>query len=195
MKNLIRCPSNLSLDGRPSTQSSAASFFESAYEESSLRTDLDKMATAKNKLRNLIAVSERKRGSVPYRPALAWRAHASGMHSRFSDTVGQNCGLAMMNLSHVENEPEPPTTRFAKFSHPSRQLNMAIVGMVAVRDLVAGFAGNKGEAQQGCRSLVPALAVNVVNDTQNPVCWASLHFCGSRDDVGVGLTAKDTSMQ
>lgn len=194
MRILIRCLSNLSLDRRTSTLSSAAPSFESVHGRFPLWTDSDKMATAKNKLRNLIMVSERKRGSVPYRLALAWQAHASGMHSRFCDTVGQNCGLAVMSLSHVEDETEPPTTRFAQSFHPSRRLNMVIVGMVAVRDLVAGFAGNKGEAQQGCRSLVPALAVNFVNSTQNPVCWASLHFCGSRDDIDVGLTAGDTSM-
>ena len=57
------------------------------------------------------------------------------MHSRFRDTVGQNCDLAMMNLSHVEDEPWPQTTRFAQFSHPSRQFDMATVGMVAAREL------------------------------------------------------------
>lgn len=41
----------------------------------------------------------------------------------------------MMNLSHVEDEPEPQSTRFAQFIHPSHQLNMEAVGMV---DLVAG---------------------------------------------------------
>lgn len=95
-----------------------------------------------------------------------------------------------MSLSHVEDEPEPPTTRFAKFSYPSRRLSMAIVGMVAARDSVAGFDGNKGEAQQGYRSLVSALAVNIVNNTQDPAYWASLHFCGSRDDVGRGMDSR-----
>ena len=124
MRMLIRCPSNLSLDRRTSTQSSAAPSFESVHEESSLVTDSDKLATAKNKLRNLIVVSERKRGSVPYRLALAWHAHASGMHSRFCDTVGQNCGLAMMNLSHVEDEPELQRTDFEQFFHPLYEINI-----------------------------------------------------------------------
>lgn len=112
---LIRRPSHLSLNRRTLTQFSAPPSFESVHEESSIKTDLGKTAIAKNKLRNPISVSERKRGSIPYRPALAWRAHASGMHSRFCDTVGQDYGLAMMNLSHVEDEPEPQTTRFAQF--------------------------------------------------------------------------------
>lgn len=147
-------------------------------------------ATVKNKLRILILVSERKRGSVPYGPPLACRAHAYGMHSRFCDTVGQVRGLAMMNLSHVEDRPEPQTTRLAEFLHPSHELNMAIVRFVAAPEL-GGWV--QGEAQQGCRSLVPALAVKTVNNTQIHVCWAPLHFCSSRDDVGVGFIADDTS--
>ena len=46
---------------------------------------------------------------------------------------------------------------------------------------------DKGEAQQGSRSLVPALAANIVNGTQIPMCWAPLHLCSSRDDFGVGF--------
>ena len=91
----------------------------------SLASSFGDFATAKNKLRELIMGSERKRGSVPDGPPLACRAHASGMHSRFCDTVGQECGLIMMNLSHVEDEPEPQTTRVAHFSHPSHELSMA----------------------------------------------------------------------
>ena len=132
------------------------------------------MATAQNKLREVILVSERKRGSLPYKkPALACRAHASGMHSRFCDTVGQNCGQAMMNLSHVEDEPEPPTTRFAQFSPPSHQRDMKAMGMVVARE-VGGW--DKGEAQQGCHSLVPALAVKTVNSTQISCVLGSIAF-------------------
>jgi hypothetical protein len=66
---------------------------------------------------------------------------------------------------------------------------MEAVGMVAAREL-GGW--DEGEDQQGSRSLVPALAVNIVNNTQIPICWAPLHFCSSRDS-SVGLTAGDTS--
>lgn len=78
------------------------------------------------------------------------------MHGRFCDTVGQDCSLIMMNLSHVEDEPEPQTTRLAQFFHPSHELNMATVRVVAAYEL-GGW--DRGEAQQGWRSLVPALAV------------------------------------
>jgi hypothetical protein len=86
------------------------------------------------------------------------------MHSRLCDTVGQNCGLAMMNLSHVEDEPEPQIMQSVQCFHPSLQLDMKVVGIVAERKL-GGW--DKGEAQQGSDSLVPALAVNTVNNTQD----------------------------
>jgi hypothetical protein len=139
----------------------------------SLASSFGDFAMAKNKLRELIMGSERKRGSVPDGPPLACRAHAYGMHSRFCDTVGQECGLIRMNLSHVEDEPEPQTTRVAHFFHPSHELSMAAVRIVAA----CGLGGwDRGEAQQGSRSLVPAPAVKTVNNTQIHVCWAPLHF-------------------
>lgn len=74
----------------------------------------------------------------------------------------------MMNLSHVEDEPEPQTTRFAQFSLIPRIKSTWKPWGWWQRGQLGGW--DKGEAQQGSRSLVPALAVDIVNDTQILVC-------------------------